>query len=169
MKSRISIFTAAYFPLPFILLSILILITIGAWLSDRYGPISLSIVPIGAFVLTAHYRLTINLVDQTYRDYLWIVGFKPGKKEKFSGIGGMHLTENAYRQTFSNFVNSTTKRGIEYNGYIRFDEQNVHLLSDTSKREVMDKLKHLQNALQDDTIRSTTLTIDSSITDHTEK
>ena len=167
MKNRISIFTAAYFPLPFILLGILILITIGIWLSERYGPVSFFLIPIGVFVFAAHYRLTINLVDQTYYDYLWIAGFKKGQKEKFYSINGMHLTKNAYRQTFSNFVSSTTKRGIEYNGYIRLDEENVHLLSETSKSAVMKKLKSLQTMLEAPIISSTELTIDSNITDHT--
>ena len=169
MKNRINITTAAYFPLPFVLLGMLILVTVGVWLSERYGSIGLLLIPIGIFIFAAHYRLTINLVGQTYHDHLWIVGFRKGTKEKFSRIDGMHLTANAYRQTFSNFTSSTTKRGTEYNGYIQFDGKNVHLFSDTSKRKVMSKLERIQSALQGNTISSTTLIVDSSIADHTEK
>ena len=133
------------------------------------GLLSLLLIPIGIFVFAAHYRLTINLVAQTYHDYLWIAGFKKGIKEKFSRIDGMHLTENPYRQTFSNFTSSTIKRGIEYNGYIRLDEENVHVLSSINKRKVMGTLERMQSVLQGNTISSTTLVIDSSITDHTEK
>ena len=169
VRNRISITTTAYFPLPFILLGMLILITAGVWLAQWYGLVSLLLLPMGVFVFAAHYRLTINLVDQTYHDYLWIAGFKRGAKEKFSCIDGMHLTANAYRQTFSNFTSSTTQRGTEYNGYIQFDGKNVHLLSDTSKRKVMKKLKTIQSALQGNTISSITLVVDSSIADHTEQ
>ena len=169
MKSRISTATTPYFPLPFILLGMLTLITAGIALSEYYGPISLLLIPIGVFVFAAHYRLTINLVDQTYHDYLWIAGFKKGRKEKFRSINGLFLTENAYRQTFSNFTSSTTKRGTEYNGYIRFDEEDIHLLSETSKAKVMEKLKDIQTILEGNLVSSTELTLDSRITDHTEK
>ncbi len=169
MKNRINIVTAAYFPWPFITLGMLILITVGVWLSGRYGPLGLLLIPMGIFVFAAHYRLVINLTSQTYHDYLWIVGIKSGTKEAFSSIGGLHLTSSAYRQTFSNFTSSTTKRGTEYNGYIQLDGQNVHLFSDTSKRKVMKKLRNIQNALQGNTISSTELIVDSSITDYTEE
>ena len=169
MKNRISIHTAAYFPLPFVSLGMLVLITVGVILAERYGIISLLLIPVGAFVFTAHYRLTINLVDQTYRDYLWIVGLKRGNKKKFSRIEGMHLTENPYRQTFSNFVSSTTRRGTEYNGYIRLDEENVHLLSSTHKSKVSRKLQRIQTALRGNTVSSTHLIIDSTLVDHTKE
>ena len=168
MKSRISIATSWYFPLPFIALGMLILTTLGIVLSEHYGPVCFLLIPVGAFVFAAHYRLTISLVNQTYHDYLWIAGFKKGQKEPLTSINGLFITENAYRQTFSNFTSSTTTRGIEYNGYIRLGEQNIHLLSETSKAKVADKLKSIQAVLEGNVISSTKLTIDSSITDYTE-
>ena len=169
MKSRISTVTTPYFPLPFILLGMLVLITTGIALSEYYGPVGFLLILVGVFVFAAHYRITINLIDQTYHDYLWIVGFKKGRKEKFRSIDGLFITENAYRQTFSNFTSSTTKRGIEYNGYIRFGEEDIHLLSETDKAKVMEKLKDIQTILEGNLLSNAELTIDSHITDHTKK
>ena len=169
MKNRISIPIAAYFPLPFIGLAMLILVTIAIWLSERYGPVSFLLVPAGGFLFTAHYRLTINLVTQTYHDHLWMVGMKKGAKVKFNRIDGLHLTQNAYRQTISSWTSSMTKRGTEYNGFIRFDEQDVQVVNATSKRTVMEKLLNFQRALRGNIVSSTTVVIDSHISDHTDQ
>lgn len=169
MKNRISIPIAAYFPLPFIGLGMLTLIAVGIGLSRYFGLGSFLLIPAGLFLFTAHYRLTINLVDQTYHDYLWIVGLKRGDKEKFSRIDGMHLTQNAYRQTISSFTSSITRRGTEYHGYIRFDEEDIPVANATSKRTVMRKLERVQRALRGNIVSSTTVVIDSHITDHTKE
>ncbi len=169
MKNRISVPIAAYFPLPFIGLGMLVLTATGIGLSGHSVGGSFLLIPAGLFFFTAHYRLTINLVDQTYHDYLWIVGLKRGPKEKFSRIDGMHLTQNAYRQTISSFTSSMTKRGTEYNGYVRFDKEDIPVANATSKRAVMRKLKGIQRALRGNIVSSTTVVIDSYITDHTKE
>ena len=169
MRNRISIRTAAYFPLPFVGLAMLILLTVAIWLAERYGLATLLLIPAGLFLFAAHYRLTINLINQTYHDHLWIVGFKRGTKVKFSRINGMHLTQNAYRQTISSYASSMTKRGIEFNGYIRFDEADVQVINATSKRQVMRKLESIQRALRGNIVSSTTVVIDSHVTDHTQE
>ncbi|MGB3851569.1 MAG: hypothetical protein WA958_16495 [Tunicatimonas sp.] len=168
MKNRISISTAAYFPLPFVGLAMLILLTGAIWLAERYSPVSFLLMPAGLFLFAARYRLTINLVTQTYHDHLWIVGLKKGPKVKFSRIDGLHLTQNAYRQTISSWASSTTRRGIEYNGFVRFDEEDIQVANATSKRKVMHKLKNIQRALRGNIVSSTTVAIDTHITDHTE-
>ena len=169
MKNRISISIAAYFPLPFVGLAMLIVVTIAIGLAERYGPLSFLLIPAGGFLFAAHYRLTINLVAQTYHDHLWIVGMKKGGKVKFNRIDGLHLTQNAYRQTVSSWASSMTKRGTEYNGFIRFDEEDIQVANATSKRTVMKKLLTLQRALRGNIVSSTTVVIDSHITDHTDQ
>jgi hypothetical protein len=167
MRNRISIPIAAYFPLPFVGLAMLILLTTAIWLAERYSPVSFLLIPAGLFLFAAHYRLTINLTTQTYHDHLWIVGIKRGDKKKFSQISGLHLTQNRYRQTISSWVSSMTKRGIEYIGYVRFNEEDIQIANSTSKQAVMKKLARLQQALRGNIVSSTTVVIDGHITDHT--
>ncbi len=169
MKNRISISIAAYFPLPFVGLAMLIVVTIAIGLAERYGPLSFLLIPAGGFLFTAHYRLTINLVAQTYHDHLWIVGMKKGGKVKFNRIDGLHLTQNAYRQTVSSWASSMTKRGTEYHGFIRFDEEDIQVANATSKRTVMKKLLTLQRALRGNIVSSTAVVLDSHMTDHTDQ
>ena len=139
----------------------------GVLFFEQYLLVSLLLLLISFTIFTARYRFTINLTNQTYYDYLWIAGFRKGGKQTFSSINGLHLTENLYRQTFSNFSNSTTVRGTEYNGYVRFDDQNVHLLSDTRKKSVLKKLAYIQSKLRGNIVSRTDLVINSDITDHT--
>ena len=106
MKNRISIFIAPYLPLPFVALGMLVLIAVGIWLADHYSPVIFLLIPAGLFLFAAHYRLTINLVNQTYHDHLWIVGLKKGVKVEFDHINGLHLTQNPYRQTFNSWASS---------------------------------------------------------------
>ncbi|MGB3780338.1 MAG: hypothetical protein WA960_18385 [Tunicatimonas sp.] len=169
MRNRVSITLAAYFPLPFIGLALLMLLAVAIGLAERYGPVSFLLIPAGGFLFTARYRLTINLVAQTYHDHLWIVGMKKGAKVNFNRIDGLHLTQNAYRQTISSWASSMTKRGTEYNGFIRFDEEDIQVINDTSKRAVMKKLVNLQRALRGNIVSSTTVVIDCHITDHTDQ
>lgn len=172
MKKRISITTDFYFSTSFMFFAALLLIGAGvAFLDFRQPLISALMLLTSLVIFTARYRFTLNLIDHTYFDYLWIAGFKHGEKGKFSSISGMHLTKNAYRQNINSGlggVNSMTKRGIEYNGYIRLDDQDIHLLSDDKRSKVVKKLEKIQRVLKGNIIRSTQITINSDITDHSE-
>lgn len=79
----------------------------------------------------------------------------------------MFINQNAYTQTVNSRASSMTKHGIEYNGYIRFDEEDIHVLSDDSKKKVMEKMKKIQETLKGNIVSSTTIQINSDIADYT--
>ena len=171
MKSRINITTGYYFPFGamifggcLIFLGLVLILDFRPW-----GWLGLLLIWAGFTTFTARYRLTINLVKQTYHDYLWISGFKQGEKKHFDAITGMYINENPYTQTVNSRTSTMTKHGIEYNGYIRFDDEDIHLLSDDSKSKVMRKMKKIQQVLQGNIVSSTSIQINSEIGDQDRK
>jgi len=169
MNARIDITTAYYFPLIMRIVAVGLIIPGVALL---FAPMNwwmagLLLILLSLFILTTRYQLSINLVNQTYQDHLWIAGFKKGEKNHFNTITGMFVNQNAYTQTVNSRASSMTKHGIEYNGYVRFDDQDIHLLSDDSKNKVMRKLKKIQEALKGNIVSSTTIQINSEIADYT--
>lgn len=169
MKARIDITTAYFFPLIIRIVAVGLIVPGVALLFAplNWWMIGLLLILLSLFVLTARYRLSINLVKQTYHDHLWIAGFEKGEKNHFDVITGMFVNQNAYTQTVNSRASSMTKHGIEYNGYIRFDEEDVHVLSDDSKKRVMRKMKKIQEALKGNIVSSTTIQINSDIADYT--
>ncbi len=131
--------------------------------------ISIPLLLVGVVIATARYRLVINLTQLTYHDHLWVAGFKTGKKVNFGSIDSLFLNKNKYTQTVNSRVSTMTKYGTEYNAYIRFDVDEVHLLSSDSKSKVVDKLKKIKAKLEDDIITSTQLTINATIKDYTDE
>lgn len=169
MKSRINISTAYYFPVGVMLFGLCLLFMGLALVLDYrpWGWLGLLLVWVSFTIFTARYRLSINLVKQTYHDYLWISGFRKGERKSFQAITGMYINENLYTQAVNSRTSTMTKHGVEYNGYIRFDEEDVHLLSDDSKDKVLGKLKKVQKMLRGNIVSSTTIQIDSKIADYT--
>lgn len=156
-----------YFPATFIFLGIIMLIT-GLSLLFSYVIISILLILLSLIIFTARYRLEINLTDQTYHDYLWIAGIKNGEKGKFASIEHLFLNKNKYRQTVNSRVSSMTKYSTEYNGYIRFDVSDVHLISSDNKSKVSQKLKKIRKKLSANVILSTHIIINTSIIDYSE-
>ena len=169
MNSRINITTAYYFPFGMMIFGVCLLFLGLVLILDfrPWGWSGLLLIWASLSIFTARYRLSINLVKQTYHDYLWISGFKPGEKKHFRVITGMYINENPYTQAVNSRVSTMTKRGIEYNGYIRFDEEDVHLISDDSKSKVVKKMKKIQNILQGNIVSSTSIQINGEIADYT--
>ncbi len=168
MKNRIRIHLGYYFPATFIFLGA-IMFLMGVALVLDYPLISIILFPVSLFIFTTRYQLEINLTDRTYHDYLWMAGFRKGKKKKFARIEGLYMTKNKYSQTINSRISSMTHHGIEYNGYIAFDVDKEHLISHDNKAKVMRKLKKISKRLSGDVILSTGITICGDIMDYTEE
>jgi hypothetical protein len=168
MKNKIYIQLGYYFPFSMLLMAALACLAGIALLLPQ--PIyAIPLLLVGAFILTARYRLKINLTNQTYHDHLWIGGFMKGKKGTFKSIECLFLNKRNYRQQINSRISTMTNHGTEYNGYIRFDTEDVHLLSNDSKAKVVGKLKKISNMLHGNILKSTQVTINATIMDYSEK
>lgn len=167
MKNKIHINLGYYFPVTVIFLGMIMLIA-GLFLLLNYILIGILLILVSLIIFTARYRLEINLTNQSYHDYLWIAGIKKGEKGKFGSIEKLFINKNKYRQTVNSRVSSITKYGTEYNGYIKFDVADIHLLSSDNKAKVLHKLESIRKKLSNDIVLSTSTTISAEIMDYAE-
>jgi hypothetical protein len=168
MKNKIYIQLGYYFPLSMLFMAALACLA-GIVLLLPKPVYAIPLLLVGVFIITARYRLEINLTNQTYHDHLWIAGFRKGKKGTFKSIEYLFLNKRNYSQQINSRISSMTKYGTEYNGYIRFDKEDVHLLSNDSKAKVVRKLKRISNMLRGNIVKSTQVTINATIMDYSEK
>jgi len=167
MKNRIYIQLGYYFPFSMIFMALIACLA-GLVLLLPHPIIGIPLIVVGVIVLTAHYRLEISLTNQSYHDYLWIAGFGKGKKGTFKHIEYLFVNKRNYRQQINSRISTMTKYGTEYNGYIKFDTDEVHLLSSDSKAKVVRKLKKISGKLRGNIVVSTQVTINAAIMDYSE-
>jgi hypothetical protein len=167
MKNKIYIQLAYYFPFSMIFMALLACLA-GVALLLPHPIYGIPLIILGVIVVTAHYRLEISLTNQSYHDYLWIAGFRKGKKGSFKSIEYLFLNKRKYRQQINSRISTMTKHGTEYNGYIQFDTDEVHLLSSDSKAKVVRKLKKISDKLRGNIVVSTQVTIHAAIMDFSE-
>lgn len=98
----------------------------------------------GVVIFTTHYRLTIDLHQRVYRDYVWIIGIKHGKIASFENIDYLFIKKSRTVQHMYVGVNTTSVRKDVYNAYLRFSEtQKIHLVTRESKRLLVKQVKTL--------------------------
>jgi hypothetical protein len=103
---------------------------------------------IGFVLLSTQYRLRIDLSNKTFHDYLWILGFKKGEKGTFDEIQYLYITKSKISRTMNLESLSSTIAGEEFNGYLKFSEdQKIHITSQESKSGTMKKLKEFSALL----------------------
>lgn len=168
MKNKIYIQLGYYFPFSMMFLGILGCLA-GLVLLWPRPFIAIPLFLIGAIILSARYRVEISLTALTYHDYLWIAGFKKGKKGTFKSIECLYLTKMNYSQKVNSRISTMTKYGTEYNGYIRFDTDDVHLMSNDNKAKVVKKLQKISEKLKGDVVVNSNISINATIKDYSEK
>lgn len=167
MKNKIHINLDYYFPSTVIFLGVVTWIT-GMFLLFGRAIFGVPLILFSLIIFTARYRLVINLTEQSYHDYLWIAGIKKGEKGKFGSIENLFINKNRYQQTVNSRISTMAKHGTEYNGYIKFDMSDVHLVTSDNKSKVVKKLMSIRKELSSNVILSTSLTINNHIIDYTD-
>lgn len=126
--------------------TILVLFSIFIFFQSIIGGIVL--LTISSIIFTSHYRLTIDFSKKTYRDYLWILGFKQGGTENFQNIEYLFIRKSKVSQTMNLRSLSSTLRKDVYDGYLRFSETNkIHLITKVSKETLLSKLRPISRQL----------------------
>jgi len=114
------------------------------------NPIQSSVLAlIGLFVVTTHYRLSIDFEKKVYHDYLWILGMKNGERGNFDKIEYLFIKKSKVSQTMYLRVASSTIQKEVYDGFLKFSEDNkLHLLTKDGKKDLIDKLRKISTALK---------------------
>jgi hypothetical protein len=112
------------------------------WTSTILG---LLFIFIAVVIYTTHYGFEINTNPNSFREYVWVLGFKEGKKSPFKAIEFLFIQRGYFRfLTYS----LSEKELPAYEGYLKFEGRNeVQMLTDISKENLIAKLKNLASPL----------------------
>jgi len=140
--------TSSYFPMGVNLFGILIGLT-GLALIFSPNPIA-GIVCITAsiIILTTSYRIEINFEKKLYKDYVWFLGIKNGKAERFENIEYLYIKQSKSSQRMNSLITSKTFTKDTFDGYLKFsEEEKIHLLTKENKASLIKKLTPIADAL----------------------
>lgn len=102
------------------------------------------LVLLGVVILTTHYGLEIDLGNKSYREYLWVLGAKSGEVKRFEQVHYVFIKKVKVSQTMNSRVSSTTIRKDQFDGYIKFSEDDkIHLRSEDKKGDLIKKVKEV--------------------------
>lgn len=103
----------------------------------------------GIIILSTHYRLAIDHTKKQYTEYVFILGLKAGIERKaFSSIEYVFIKKSKVSQTLNSRASSTTIQKIQYDGFLKFSEDNkVHLMTVENKGAILKKLKVIASRL----------------------
>ena len=100
-------------------------------------------------IITAQYRLTINLNAQEIDDYLRIIGLKTqSEKFKYSTLEYIYITQSKYTQRLHMESLSSTISGELYNAYLKSDVANIFLGESKDLSDLKEKVRPLADHLK---------------------
>jgi len=98
----------------------------------------------GLFIVSINHGLSIDTSRKVYHDYVFVLGYKTGKKLPYEEIqylfvtGGKKTTTMQLRGVSQNIVQQ------EFNGYIKFSEdEKIHIVSSRKKQKIMTFLERM--------------------------
>lgn len=146
--NKIDFRTSRYFPWTITLLGVLLGLA-GLSLMLNGPVIGGILMVICLLTLTTHYRIRIDFDKKIYHDYVWLLGLKIGDKGGFENIEYLFIKKSKVNQTMNLRVASTTIRKEVYDGYLKFSDDNkLHLVTNESKKDLLDKLRLISTALK---------------------
>jgi hypothetical protein len=112
------------------------------WTSTILG---LLFIFIAVVIYTTHYGFEINTNPNSFREYVWVLGYKEGKKSPFKAIEFLFIQRGHFRfLTYS----LGEKELPAFEGYLKFEGRNeVQMLTDINKEILITKLKTLAKPL----------------------
>ncbi|PSR52247.1 hypothetical protein AHMF7605_01265 [Adhaeribacter arboris] len=126
----------------------LLIFSIGL-LPTYYFLFGVSILFLLLIVFTTHYGLEINVRDKTFKQYLWILGYKQSRIHSYDLIEYAFIQSSKVSRTLYSTATSTTFSSRVYNGYLKFSEENkIHLIQASEKEAVLNKLHFLARDLK---------------------
>jgi hypothetical protein len=100
-------------------------------------------------ILTAQYKLTINLDTKEIEDFLLIIGLKTqNEKFKYSTLEYIYITQSKYTQRMNMESLSSTISGELYNAYLKSDVANIFLGESKNLAELKKKIGPLADQLK---------------------
>jgi len=91
-------------------------------------------------MITTHYRLRIDLKQQTYKEYVWIFGLRKGKELPLPGIEYLYVNRVMRDEEYGLVARLSTHKTV-YMGFIKLSNGEALFCGESRKEE-----KLLKNA-----------------------
>lgn len=103
----------------------------------------------GSAIITAHYRLSVNFLEKSYREDVSVLGLRfKYATGTFANIVYLFIKKSRVSQRLNSRVQSTTIYKWHYDAYLKFsEEEKVHLMTLESKLKLIKKLENIAHAL----------------------
>jgi len=155
----INIKQEAYLPLSFrmggyflVILGLLRLVsTIVIDFSLMAALLGLVLILVGAILITAHYRLEINVSDRTYHDYVWLLSAKTGSVTSFSYVHKIYINQLKQKTGYhSRSGRRFESSDVIYKAFMKLDNgEKVHMDTDVNEEELDKRVKKIIAQLGD--------------------
>jgi len=147
MKSSFDFAVQYYFPSRIIWTSAAVLFLAGGVVTKHFILAVIALI-VGVLVFTTRYGVEINLAEQLYTEYVWVLGYRSGEKIKFENIEYLYINKLKVTQGMSSLLNSTTIDSEEYRGYIKFNEQEkIHFITKGNHQKLIIELKRIAQSM----------------------
>jgi hypothetical protein len=149
MKNVVDFRTANYFTgMPYVLGFILAPIGLILLFSPQMIAGAILLIA-GIIILSTHYRIEIDYTKRQYAEYVFLIGVKTGvKRNPFAAIEYVFIKKVRVSQTLNSRVSSTTIQKVQYDGFLKFSEDNkVHLMALENKGTLLKKLRAIASKL----------------------
>lgn len=130
-----------YFPFQINLVAILLIVA-GVLVGLESIWLSVTLLIIGLIIFTAAYKVDINLEKKTFREYLFVAGFKIGDMKKYSTLDEIFIRSHSFSQTVNSRAQTRTFQSLMYRGFVKFSDQDKVLVAESQfKNKVINKLE----------------------------
>lgn len=104
----------------------------------------------GIVIITTHYRLLIDYRLKVHIEYISIVGIKVGaEKKSFVDLQYLFVKKSRVSQTLNSRASSTTIQKFQYDGFLKFSEDDkLHLMTLENKAALIKNLKAIASKLK---------------------
>lgn len=127
-----------------------ILLPIGLLVIFSPQPVIGAVILIGGIIIVStHYRMKIDYSNKRYSEYIWLLGLKTGIEQKsFISPEYLFIKKTQVSQTLNSRVSSTTIQKEQYDGFLKFSEDDkVHLMTYDNKKTILKKLREIASQL----------------------
>ncbi|NMM48557.1 hypothetical protein [Marinigracilibium pacificum] len=103
-----------------------------------------------AIFISSKKGFSIDLDNNIYQDFIWLLGFKIGKKHSFEELDCIFYKTNSRIESRSDYstANTVSNRKVEYDAYIRFSNNNkIHLGSYKNEKQLLDIVEPFAKSL----------------------
>lgn len=145
MKDRIDIPTHHYFPFFLIALGVIILPIAAV---PIYPALSIAVLVLSFLLTSTHYRLRIELKKKTYREYLWLAGFKRGEVKSFEAFEEIFISPVDRSFEYGMVARGRAPKKV-YSAYLNLKGgEGIFLFERRSETKVLKKAEKLAARLQ---------------------